>query len=146
MRVTCNANTGQALTKKYLIGNTVESIFHVSIGKEYRVFAIAVYRGATLLLLSDEDNLPNWYPMDLFSISDSRLPHDWYGAAYPSNDDGLQFLLGYKQIAFDEEHYDALLEREPHALRTFFQEVARRIEENPGPPTSPREPTPRPVM
>jgi hypothetical protein len=37
MQVTCKANTGKALTTKYLIGNTLESIFYVAIGKTYDV-------------------------------------------------------------------------------------------------------------
>ncbi len=119
MRVICSANTGKALTTKNLIGNTAESVFHVAIGKEYSVFAAAVYRGATLLLLCDENGLPNWYPVDLFSISDARVPQNWYSATYPRNEHGLQFLLGYEQIVTDESHYDALLERSPEAIETF---------------------------
>ena len=125
MRVTCNANTGKALTTKYLIGNTPESIFHVAIGREYTVFAIAVYRGATMLLLSDENDLPNWYPIDLFSVSDARVPQDWYSATYPGSGDALQCLLGYQRIVSDESHYDGLLERSPTDLDVFRMEKAK---------------------
>lgn len=126
MRVTCNANTGKALTTKHLIGNTPDSIFHVSIGREYSVFAIAVYGGATLLLLSDDDDLPNWYAVDLFSISDARVPQDWHCAAYPGSGDSLQFLLGYERLVSDESHYDGLLERSPADIAAFRMEQARK--------------------
>ena len=126
MRVTCNANTGKALTTKYLIGYTSESIFHVAIGREYTVFAVAVYRGATLLLLSDDNDLPNWYPVDLFSISDARVPQDWFSATYPENSDSLQFLFGYERLVSDESHYDGLLERVPADLAAFRMEKAKR--------------------
>jgi hypothetical protein len=125
MRVTCNANTGKALTTKYLVGNTPESIFHVTIGREYAVFSVAVYRGATMLLLSDDSNLPNWYPVDLFSISDARVPQDWLSAAYAGTGDHLQFLIGYERIVSDESHYDGLLERIPVDLEAFRMEKAK---------------------
>jgi hypothetical protein len=119
MKVICIANSGKSLSAKYLIGNTSSSIFHVATGKEYSVFAVAVYRGTTLFLLSDENRLPSWFPADLFSITDPRVPQDWFSAKFPENEDGLQFLLGYEQMVFDDSHYDALLERSPEAIKAF---------------------------
>lgn len=104
---------------------TKRSAFHVVVGREYFVFALAVYRGVLLLLLSDEDHLPNWHPIDLFSISDGRLPQDWYSAAYPGNDDGLQFLIGYERLIMDASHYDALLERDASAMQAFQEQTSR---------------------
>lgn len=124
MRVSCSANTGKALAPRYLVGNTPESVFHVTVGRDYEVFAIAVYRGAPLLLLSDDNGLPNWYPVDLFSISDPRVSVDWLAASYPDNATGLQFLLGYGQLISDESHYDALLERSPEAMEVFRQQTS----------------------
>jgi hypothetical protein len=122
MRVICNANTGKALNAKYLMGDTVDSIFNVSIGREYAVYAIAVYGGSTLLLLSNDSDLPDWYPVGLFSISDARVPQDWYSASYLGSGEYLQFLLGYERIVFDESHYDGLLERIPADLAAFRME------------------------
>jgi hypothetical protein len=128
MTVTCIANTGKVLSPKYLeIGNTPDSVFHIAIKEHYQVFAIACYKGAVLLLLSDDANLPNWYPIDLFSVEDGQLPSDWHCATYRNNDDGLQFLIGYQRLISDESHYDALLERETEAVEYFrHQKVARR--------------------
>ena len=120
MKVKCKANSGKALTPKYLaLGYTRQTVCHVAIENEYTVFAVAVYREVVLLLLSDEDALPNWYPVDLFSLSDGRVPEGWLSAIYPGNDDGLQFLMGYPRIVSDEAHYDALLERDPAAIEAF---------------------------
>jgi hypothetical protein len=126
MRVRCTANTGKVLTSKYLSGNTKQSVFHVTVEKEYLVFAIAVYRGATLLLLSDDNGLPNWYPIDLFTISDAKIPPDWFSAIYAHNEGALQFLQGYERIVKDESHYDALLERSEEALVVFEKEREKR--------------------
>jgi hypothetical protein len=132
MRVLCNSNEGSALSAKYLgIGNTPESVFHVQVGTAYSVFAIAVYRGATLLLLSDDDGLPNWYPVDLFSIKDNKIPADWLIAVYSGNDEGLQFLMGYERLVSEDSHYEALLERDPAAL-SFFRSEAQSEHRNRG--------------
>jgi hypothetical protein len=124
MRVLCNSNMGSVLSANYLaIGNTPQSIFHVQVGREYSVFAIAVYRGAALLLLADENNLPNWYPLDLFSISEASIPSNWFSAIYQGNENGVQLLLGYEDLISDESHYNALLERDPRALEIFRAKV-----------------------
>jgi hypothetical protein len=123
VKVVCLANSGEALTSKYLaIGNSVNAEFNVIVGREYIVFAIAVYQGVTLFLLNDNNGHPNWYPVDLFSISDARVPEDWFGASYSTRDSNLQFLLGYQRMIDDESHYDALLERSPAALEWFRME------------------------
>lgn len=120
MKGTCIANSGKALTQKYLvIGDTKDTVFHLTIGKVYGIFGIAVYRGVPLFLLCGDDDLPDWYPTDLFLISDPRVPKDWFAALYPGNDVGLQFLIGYERMVTDQLHYDALLERDPAALESF---------------------------
>jgi hypothetical protein len=126
MKVTCFANTGQVLTPRSLpLGNTPETVFPVRIGKEYQVFALSVYKGAFLVLLSDEDNLPNWFPIDLFACSDPRLPSHWFCRVFPDSYDGLQILIGYERLVTDELHYDGLLEREPGSLRSFAEQIER---------------------
>lgn len=127
MKLICTANTGDGLSPRVLeIGYTKKSIFDVVLGREYVVFALAVYRGVPLALLSDENDLPNWYPIDLFRIVDRQLPPDWLSAAFPQIDDGLQFLVGYEQMITDSSHYDALLEREPSALQVFRGQIVSR--------------------
>jgi hypothetical protein len=126
MQVICKGNTGKSLKGKSLPGNTQESLFDVTVGKLYAVFAIAVYCGSTLLLLCDDNALPNWYPIDLFSIEDAHVPQDWFGAMYPGNDNGLQFLLGYEQMITDDAHYDDLLERSPAAIEVFREMAATK--------------------
>ena len=87
MIVTCIANIGAALSAKYLAeGNTESSIFDVAIGREYPVFAMALWKDQILLLLSDELSFPNWYPIELFSVKDPRLPADWVFGAYRTHD------------------------------------------------------------
>ncbi|QOK94357.1 hypothetical protein HF908_23540 (plasmid) [Ralstonia pseudosolanacearum] len=109
------------------LGYTPQSSFTVSVGREYRVFAMALWQGVMLLLLADDHHLPNWFPMCLFSVSDSRLPDEWSFCSTESNEGELQALWGYEQLIADTTHYDGLLEREPEALRYFYEEETRRL-------------------
>ncbi|HWA93030.1 MAG TPA: hypothetical protein VG844_00410 [Terracidiphilus sp.] len=126
MKVQCIATTGKALLTKFLVGYCDETVFNLTLGAEYTVFAFSVYGGASMLLLAEDNtDLPNWYPIDLFTISDAQVPRDWYCAAYPGNGEVLQFLMGYERIVRDEAHYDGLLERLPEDLETFQMEKAK---------------------
>lgn len=74
MIVTCVQNTGEKLSEACLaLENTKNSFFHVSIEKEYPVFAIFLRESVVSVLLSDDTNLLNWHLIELFSISDASL-------------------------------------------------------------------------
>ena len=130
MRVTCIANSGEALPENYFaVGYTKESVFHVKVTSDYPVFGVGVYRGVVLFLLLDNVGLPSWYPADLFTIRDARVPDHWLSAVYPRNEIGLAFLIGYEALIADDAHYDALLEREPDALAIFHRQVSEELEQ-----------------
>ena len=123
MRVRCLSNDGRSLSENYKNsdGYTAESNFDVAIGKEYQVFAMSLWSGAILVLLSDENHLPSWFPIELFLIIDPRLPSNWSFVSTLENS-YLQALWGYELMVSDPLHYDGLLEREPAALRSFYEE------------------------
>jgi hypothetical protein len=129
MLVTCTANTGRALPATYLVdGYSVDSIFDVVIGKDYPVFGMALWKSRILLLLSDESELPNWCPLELFSVKDPRLPEDWVFGVYQTHEHEVQAIWGYERLVVDHTHWEALLERNPGALRIFLQEKHKRHE------------------
>lgn len=129
MRVTCISDSGQSLSDQFLrLGYTVKSAFSVSVGKEYEVFAMSLWSGAILLLLADEHHLPNWFPLELFSLIDPGLPADWSFWPNLANKNGLQALWGYERLITDASHYDGLVERDPEALRHFYEEEQLRCQ------------------
>jgi hypothetical protein len=129
MRAICKANSGEFLSNELLrLGHTDKSIFSVSVDKEYEVFAMSLWRGAILILLADEHHLPNWFPMELFSLSAPCLPSDWSFVHSPTNKDGLQALWGYERLIIDVSHYEDLIERDPEALRHFYKEERLRLQ------------------
>jgi hypothetical protein len=129
MRVTCKDNSGQSLSSQlYRLGYTGQSTFSVLVGKEYEAFGMSLWRGALLLLLADEHHLPNWFPLELFSLSDRRLPKDWAFSPSLNNEEGLQALWGYGRLITDMAHYDGLMERDPEALRYFYEEERLQLQ------------------
>ena len=105
--------------------NTKSSVCHVSIGKMYQVFAMGLWKSSIELLLFGDIQLPFWYPAQLFSVTDPRMPEDWVFAINLQNDGGMQANGGYEKVVFDHLHNDALMEREPDAIEAFLTEMQR---------------------
>lgn len=138
MRALCRANTGKALPPTHFSaapGDTEETAFCVSIGKEYLVLGVALWHSVILLLVLDDTNLPYWYPVELFCMTDARLPDDWFFSVSAATEHGVQAIWGYEHLVTDSSHYGALLERDPEALRLFYQEEWRRRSESSKNPT-----------
>ena len=128
MRVKCEINNGRYLSGKYFAAFRAESertLYHVSIGKEYWVFAMAVFQSVLILLLIDDTNKPNWYGIELFSVTDSQVPTNWLFSTSIANDHGVEAIWGYERLISDPEHYGALIERDPSALEVFAEEKLR---------------------
>jgi hypothetical protein len=133
MRVICRLNTGKALRQKPLPpkyftafrGETEETVFHVSIGKEYEVFAMALWQSVIIVLVLDETKKPNWYSIELFSVADGRLPGDWMFNSLANDERGVEAIWGYEAMVSDPRHYEALIERDRNALDIFEQERRR---------------------
>jgi hypothetical protein len=122
MKVTCKINSGKDLQPRHFRvfrGETDQAIYYVSIGKTYSVSAIALWESAVIFLVLDDTGKPNWYSEELFSISDPRLPIGWLFSTTVANEDGVQAILGYPRITSDPNHYRALIERDPEALKEF---------------------------
>jgi hypothetical protein len=120
--ITCNANNGKVLSPKYLhLGYAEATKFNLSIAQEYEVFAISIWRGALFYLVSDDTHLPMWQPVELFELSDGRLSRDWLFSRKTAAENGVEALWGYERLIEDAGHYEALLERDPEALRYFYR-------------------------
>lgn len=81
---------------------------------------MSLYAGALMVLIRDDTRLPNWYPIQLFEVAEPVLPNNWLFANF-GNSEHLQAIWGYEELIRDESHYDALLERDPDALRIFSE-------------------------
>lgn len=129
MKVKCIANKGKSLPKKLLDGDyLVTSEFDLIINQIYMVYGIMSWKGIINYLTLDKyENLPVWFPAELFTVIDNTLPMEWYFKYFGINCD-INFLCGYKELVNDQKHYIDLIEREGSAIKIFI-ERKKEIEE-----------------
>lgn len=127
MKIKCKSNQANYLSEKSLcVSGTINTIFPLEIGKIYIVYSICLWEGTLKFLTVGEENLPSWYPAELFDVVDKILPLEWYCDVRSGEE--LEAIWGYREIVFDGNHYDGLLEREDNAVR-FFLKRKKEIEE-----------------
>lgn len=104
------------------LGYSLQSDFHLKTGEVYTVYGVMVYKGLFFYLIIPTDEfLPSWEPASLFTIIDHRLPFEWYLSSFDESRSGyVEFLLGYKELVLEENHYDSLLERDKAAIAVFL--------------------------
>jgi hypothetical protein len=133
MRVICNSDSGRSLSKGLLaLGYTPQSNFAVSIGREYRVYAMSLWQGVIMVLLKDDTRLPNWFPIPLFTVTDSHLPENWLFSSHNGDESCSRTMWGYDKLVTDVAHYDLLIEKHPEALKIFYEEEKHRVSSTEG--------------
>jgi hypothetical protein len=124
MKIKAIANSGKNLSYKYLGAfDNAESFFPINIGDIYTVYGINIWAGGINYLTFDKwGHYPSWYPAELFEIVDNRLPSEWHFHFYGyKNNELLNAVLGYKELALNPEHYNQLAEREGLSMYIFNQ-------------------------
>ncbi|MDA2808682.1 hypothetical protein [Nocardiopsis suaedae] len=134
MKVECLGDRGSDLPVHEIDRfGTEHTVFDVSVGREYRVYAMSLGEASLEVLIADDTGKPGWYPLSLFKVTDPRLPGHWEFARMPSEGaaDAGDLLTtdtarwGYPQLVHSEEHNIGLIEREYEDLRTFSLEQNR---------------------
>ncbi|MBD1939013.1 hypothetical protein [Microcoleus sp. FACHB-68] len=82
MKIRCITNSGAALPEIYLdsrVNRSKETVFRLTVGKEYVVYALHEAGGAVWYYICDDHYM--YYPQEhaapLFEIVDNRLSHYW---------------------------------------------------------------------
>lgn len=94
-----------------------ESNTFITLGKEYTVYAIAVFQGVVSMQIVNDVNIIDWLPSWFFEISEATVPNDWI-SDLPGED--LQLVLGPKFVAADEPSYNRMVELEPESVAAFW--------------------------
>jgi hypothetical protein len=118
MLVRCLVNTGVP-TQEHGLWFSAKTKFHLTVGTDYPVHGVAVFKRGVIVLLLDDTGKPNWHPIELFEVTDGTLRPGWKFATRDDGDQGMQAIFGYPELVDDEGHKDALIERDPEALRIF---------------------------
>jgi hypothetical protein len=107
--------------------------FELELNKLYPIVGLGLFETVLLALVCDETGKPNWLPIGLFEIENAALPTDWEfalidGAAASGGDSANRWVAqwGYAELVRDVRHSDALIERDPGALKVFYDELKRR--------------------
>ena len=101
-------------------GDTKQTKYPLKPGEVYIVYGQHIYRNVlSYLIIGTYENLPSWYPAELFEVVDPLLPMEWF-CQYDSNS-VLSALWGYYELVLSENHYDDLIEREDEAIRIFLK-------------------------
>jgi hypothetical protein len=137
MKIKCNDTS--AVKLKLSEVNTITSNefdyknLGLLVGEIYLVMAMILYKDTKYLYyLIDINGKPNWFPNELFEVTDNSLPTDWSFRIFnDQNDVDIYCIWGYDEICNNEEHYDQLIERENEALMIYFNNK-RKIEEQMG--------------
>jgi len=122
MQIKCISTDGGPLAKEFpTLGFSAETKFHIDKNQIYTAYGLSYWRRALFYLIVDNTELPNWYPSDLFEVTDGRLPNNWQFKSYTSyGSSPMEATLGYPEL-LDEKHAVGLIEREPVAAAVFYK-------------------------
>jgi hypothetical protein len=73
-------------------------------------------------LVDPQENCrPNWYPAELFDVTEAEIPNDWCFGFFPyARIDDLSAIWGYEELVKNEDHFNGIAEREAPHLNLFF--------------------------
>jgi len=113
-----------------------KTVFNIEVNREYRILGMGIFDTVLLVLVCDESRKPNWLPIGLFEFDSWQLPASWefslldgVAASGGASSDRWVARWGYAELVQNAHHSDALIERDPEALKVFFRELRKLDEE-----------------
>jgi hypothetical protein len=121
MRVLCTAKSGESLSvNHYEHGYTPSTDFDLEIGKDYIAYGISLWNGLLVYLVVGEGLHPHWYPAELFTVSENKLPDDWFFAYFAEKDGAeINAIWGYNELVNNEVHFDGVSNLDQDAIEVF---------------------------
>ena len=103
------------------------SNYGLNVNDTYEVMAFILYKNTKYLYyLIDINGKPYWFPNELFEVIDNSIPGHWFFKNFTNEQEvDIYCIWGYDEICNDDNHYDALIERDSEALKIYFQQKAR---------------------
>lgn len=92
----------------------------LTVGKDYEVFAIALFEGRLTFQVVDDLRYPAWLPAWLFEMADPALPPDWICNVFH---DEPALLLGPDFVAKDQDAHASMVELEADQVDRFWKRV-----------------------
>ncbi|OTN87636.1 hypothetical protein A5819_000082 [Enterococcus sp. 7E2_DIV0204] len=122
MKVKCVSTTGKGLNKFTMNNSRDTEQVKYPLKKDdiYTIYGQHIYNNILgYLIIGTYENLPSWYPAELFEVIDHQVHLEWY---YNYEEDSvISALWGYKEMVLTDNHYDDLIERTDKAKRIFLK-------------------------
>jgi hypothetical protein len=133
MIVRCRSNTGEtvpATSRDSALGINADTVFPLTIGRSYEVFAMTVFLGIAWyhVLNDDGHDWPTWAPAPLFDVADGTLPRSWRVGYVRLEGEDEYPILSFPEWATDHEFYERLVDGDADAV-CIFNERRQEIEE-----------------
>lgn len=129
MKVKCIENTGLGFSEYTLknMGCSRNTKLPLKIGETYMVYGQMISnRILKYLILGTYENLPSWYPAELFEVVNSKLHFEWY---YKYDKEAeISAIWGYFELVEEKDYLYDLIERDDEAIRIFLKRK-KEIEE-----------------
>lgn len=122
MKVKCIANTGAGFSEYTMnhMGCSINTKLPLRINEIYVVYGQVLYRGILKYLIKGtEENLPSWYPAEIFETVNLLLPFEWY-YRYQKNEE-ISAIWGFQELVEDKQYIDDLIERKDEAIKIFLK-------------------------
>ena len=122
MRVKCLCNTGIGFSEytQMHMGCSINTKLPLEVGDIYVVYGQIIFKGILQFLIKGKyEDYPSWYPAEIFEVIDNRLYFDWFFQYYRNEE--VSALWGFKELIFDEQYLDKLMNREKEALKIFLE-------------------------
>jgi hypothetical protein len=102
---------------------TKRSQTFLTVGREYEVHGVAIFKGFPALQVVDDLRQPSWEASWLFDVVDSAVPEDWICNVF--QDEPL-LVMGPEFIARDRLSYGAMVELEADQVDRFWKRIDAR--------------------
>lgn len=122
MRVKCLFNTGAGFSERTMArtGDSAEARLPMCVNDIYTVYGQMISRGVLKYLIKGaNENLPSWYPAEIFEVVDPLLPLEWYFRY--DRDEDISAVWGFWELVNDRPYLEDLIEREDYAIRIFLK-------------------------
>jgi|HubBroStandDraft_1064217.scaffolds.fasta_scaffold167066_1 hypothetical protein len=120
MRVLCKSlGGGDLLTVEIANGNLPSTKFHLTVGREYKVYGLLFTRAVLKYLIEDDTGLgPGWFPASLFTVACDRVSRYWRLSNW-STSERYFVVISFPEITASSLAFENLFNRDREARNVF---------------------------
>lgn len=96
--------------------------YNITIGKKYTVNGCLIFSNQIRYLISDDNNIPGFFPYDLFEIIESYIVYDWEINIYEINSKKL-VVLGCSDLFSKYDYLIDLVDNDPKAIKKYLDSI-----------------------